>query len=152
MPRPCCCRRVNAEPGAAYFKPRGVPIRMLEEVTLTLDEFEALRLADHEGLYQEAASQQMGISRPTFSRLIAEARRKVARFLVRGAALRIEGGVVSKGNFASGIGEEKFGKRADRLCDRSRRRCRRSQETGDSHSRETDNDRSGPVRVEGDNP
>jgi predicted DNA-binding protein (UPF0251 family) len=127
-------------------------MRMLEEVTLTLDEFEALRLADHEGLYQEAAAQQMGISRPTFSRLIAEARRKVARFMVRGTALRIEGGVVSKGNPASRTGEEESGKRADRSCDRSRRRCRRSQKTQDLRSRETDKDRCGPVRAEGDNP
>jgi predicted DNA-binding protein (UPF0251 family) len=78
MPRPCCCRRVNGSPAAATFKPVGIPIRDLEEVVMTLDEFEALRLADLEGLYQEQAAAQMKVSRPTFSRIIESARRKTS--------------------------------------------------------------------------
>ena len=94
MPRRPCCRRVLARPGAALFKPAGIPMDQLETVELTLDGYEAIRLADHEGLYQEEAAQKMGISRPTFSRLLASARGLVAQALVHGKALVIEGGPV----------------------------------------------------------
>jgi len=95
MSRPCCLRHVNHAPAAVYFKPAGVPACTLEQVTLTLDEFEALRLADLQGLYQEPAAAQMKISRPTFARIIEVARRKVAEALIGGKALRIEGGPVA---------------------------------------------------------
>ena len=52
MPRPLCCRRVSGEPPSKFFKPQGIPLAVLEAVTLTVDEFEAVRLADLEGLYQ----------------------------------------------------------------------------------------------------
>jgi len=94
MPRPCCLRHVNHAPTAVYFKPAGVPACTLEQVTLTLDEVEALRLADLQGLYQEPAAEQMKISRPTFTRIIEVARRKVAEALIHGKALRLEGGAV----------------------------------------------------------
>jgi len=94
VPRPQCCRRVAGQPGASVFKPIGIPVRLLDEVVMTLDEFEAIRLADLEGLYQESAAAQMGVSRPTFSRIAAEAHRKVADAIVHGKALRIEGGPV----------------------------------------------------------
>lgn len=79
-------------PGVTYFKPRGIPMRILEEVRLSVDELEALRLKDLEGLEQEEAAREMGISRQTFQRVLEEAHRKVAEGLVRGKALRIEGG------------------------------------------------------------
>ena len=94
MSRPCCLRHVNHAPVAVYFKPAGVPACTLEQVTLTLDEVEALRLADLQGLYQEPAAEQMKISRPTFTRIIEVARRKVAEALIHGKALRLEGGAV----------------------------------------------------------
>ena len=94
MPRPFCCRRINGSPAAAIFKPVGIPVRELEEVLMTLDEFEAVRLADLEGLYQEQAAEQMKVSRPTFSRIIDSAHRKMADAVVHGKALRIEGGPV----------------------------------------------------------
>jgi len=81
-------------PRASYFKPAGVPRSVLDEVVLTLDEFEALRLADFEGMYQEKAAEQMKVSRPTFGRILDSAHRKVARAVVLGTALRIEGGPV----------------------------------------------------------
>jgi len=65
----------------------------LAEITITVDEFEALRLADFEGLYQEQAAEKMNVSRQTFGRIIASARKKVAQGLVEGSALKIEGGV-----------------------------------------------------------
>jgi predicted DNA-binding protein (UPF0251 family) len=66
----------------------------LDEVVMTLDELEAIRLADLDRLYQEHASEQMNVSRTTFSRIIDAARRKIADALVHGKALRIEGGPV----------------------------------------------------------
>ncbi len=94
MARPFCCRRIAGRPAAAIFKPIGVPMRDLEEIVMTLDEFEALRLADLDHLYQEQAAQQMRVSRPTFSRIIDSAHGKIAEALVHGKALRIEGGPV----------------------------------------------------------
>ena len=94
MPRPFCRRRIAGNPAAAIFKPVGIPMSKLDELVMTLDEFEALRLADLDGLYQEQASEQMNVSRTTFSRIIASARRKLADALVHGKAVRIEGGPV----------------------------------------------------------
>ncbi len=91
MARPKCPRRVGAAPVATYYKPRGIPLSALDEVVLELDEFEALRLADLEGMYQQQASEAMGVSRQTFARVVEVARRKVADALVHGKALRIEG-------------------------------------------------------------
>lgn len=95
MPRPKCCRRVGCMPDKNYFKPRGIPSSQLEEVILSLDEYEAVRLADFEGLYQEQAALRMDISRQTFGRIIAEAHRKIADVLINGKALKIEGGDVA---------------------------------------------------------
>ncbi len=94
MPRPKRCRRVAGPPGCLVFKPAGVPASNLTEVVLELDELEALRLADFEGLYQEQAAERMNVSRQTFGRIVTAARRKVAQVLIEGQALRIEGGVV----------------------------------------------------------
>lgn len=95
MPRPRKPRFVRSDVSASYFKPRGIPLRDLDEVTLGIDGLEALRLADAEGLDQATAAAQMGISRSTFSRLVAEARRTVATALVKGAAICIRGGPVA---------------------------------------------------------
>src|SRR4030067_13968 len=92
MARPRNCRRVGCMPQSDYFKPRGIPLSMLEEVVLTIDEFEAVRLADLEGLYQEQAAEKMNVSRQTFGRIIESARKKVAEALVQGKALKIGGG------------------------------------------------------------
>lgn len=94
MPRPCCLRHIGFTPNIGFFRPVGVPACALEQVTLTLDEVEALRLADLDGLYQEQAAEQMEVSRPTFSRIVENARRKVADALIHGKALRLEGGAV----------------------------------------------------------
>lgn len=91
MPRPLKCRRVCGTPGADYFKPRGIPLSELEETDLTLDEFEAVRLADLEGLYQEDAAKKMNISRQTFGNIIAAAHKKIADAIVNSKALRIKG-------------------------------------------------------------
>ena len=94
MPRPCRCRRIRCHPDVNYFKPRGIPLDRLEEVILKLDEWEALRLADWEGLYQEEAAGRMGISRQTFGNIIESAHKKIADVLLHAKALKIEGGEV----------------------------------------------------------
>ena len=94
MPRPCKCRRIHGNPVANYFKPRGIPLSALEEVNLTIDEFEAIRLANWEGMYQEESAKKMNISRQTFGNIIDSAHRKIADSLVNAKALRIKGGVV----------------------------------------------------------
>jgi len=76
------------------FHPAGIPVRGLGEIVLTLDEFEAIRLADLEGLYQEQAAERMIVSRPTFGRILAAAHRKVAEALAHGKTLKIEGGTI----------------------------------------------------------
>jgi len=81
---------VNCRPGSVYFKPRGVPMTELEEVSLSMDELEAVRLADHERLYHAEAAKKMDISRQTFGRILIVARRKISECLIHGKALRIE--------------------------------------------------------------
>jgi predicted DNA-binding protein (UPF0251 family)/predicted Fe-Mo cluster-binding NifX family protein len=96
VPRPPCCRRITAAPGATVFLPvRGRP-RGLDEIVLPLDEFEAIRLADLEGLYHGQACGRMNVSRQTFGRILESARRKVAEALVTGKSLRIGGGPVAR--------------------------------------------------------
>ena len=92
MPRPRKRRRLWRQPRTAVFKPVGVPLDMLEQVTLNYEELEALRLADLDGLPQMEAAVQMEVSQSTFQRMLTAARRKVARALVNGAALQVEGG------------------------------------------------------------
>ena len=94
MPRPISPREIEEPPAATWFKPTGIPMRELEEVVLTFDEIEALRLADAEGLYQEQVAEQMKISRPTVGRILASARQKIAEALVCGKAIRMEGGTI----------------------------------------------------------
>jgi predicted DNA-binding protein (UPF0251 family) len=76
------------------FKPAGVPGCDLESIELRLDELEALRLADLEGLYYDAAAKRMGISRPTFGRLVESARHKIACALFQSKMLVFKGGSV----------------------------------------------------------
>ena len=83
--RPSChCRRVSALPKNRCFKPNGVPLHDLEEIVLSLDGLEALRLADVEDMNMDVAAAQMGVSRHTFGRLLRRARHCVAQALVRG--------------------------------------------------------------------
>ena len=79
---------------ATVYKPAGVPARELQWINLTLDEFEAIRLIDGDGLDQETVAAQMGVSRPTVTRILASGRSKIAQVLAHGQALVIEGGPV----------------------------------------------------------
>jgi len=90
MVRPKKPRRVYFDPKAIYFKPRAVPLSMLEEIELTVDELEAMRLCDLEGLDQIEAAKKMGISQSILQRILALARKKVAEALVEGKAIKIK--------------------------------------------------------------
>ncbi len=94
MPRPKNDRIVHEPPLFTEFKPVGVTGRSLVQISLSLDEFEASRLADSIGLSHEEAAKEMEISRSTFTRLIEDARRKIADFIVQGKLLSIEGGKI----------------------------------------------------------
>ncbi len=93
MVRPQKNRFVKFDPEISYFKPRGIPVTRLEEVILTMDEFESVRLADLEGMYQDDAAKKMNISRQTFGNIINSAHKKIAEALVKGKAIKIEGGI-----------------------------------------------------------
>jgi predicted DNA-binding protein (UPF0251 family) len=92
--RPTHCRCVRDLPKVTCFKPDGIPHKELKSVLLTVDELEAIRLADKEGLYQAEAAVQMNVSRPTFGRILESAHKKVAEALVEGKQLCIQGGIV----------------------------------------------------------
>jgi predicted DNA-binding protein (UPF0251 family) len=92
MPRPVRNRKIDAPPMMEGFKPFGVPMKLLEPVILLYEEYEAIRLADYEGLTQEQGAEKMQVSRPTFTRIYEKARKSVARAFVEGKAIFIEGG------------------------------------------------------------
>jgi predicted DNA-binding protein (UPF0251 family) len=92
MVRPQKDRIVAFNPHISYFKPRGIPLIELDEVRLTVDEREAIRLSDLIGLSHEEAGQRMGVSRATFGRIVQRARKAVADALINGKAINIEGG------------------------------------------------------------
>ena len=94
MPRPRKCCYIAQPPAVAGMRPVGGDSVAPEAVTLRYDEYEAIRLIDHQGLTQAAAAERMGISRPTCTRLYDRARHTLAAALVEGRPLRIEGGKV----------------------------------------------------------
>jgi predicted DNA-binding protein (UPF0251 family) len=94
VPRPKKNKMVSSPPLYSGFKPVGIRRDMLQDITLEIDEYEAIRLSDYEGLDHTDAAAEMEISRSTFSRLIEKARSKVASFLIEGRMLQIEGGKI----------------------------------------------------------
>ncbi len=92
MPRPFKPRRVSSMPRYTYFKPTGIPMPLLEEVVLTVDEVEALRLKDIEKLEQHECAERMGIAQSTLQRILISAREKLTLAIIEGKALRIHGG------------------------------------------------------------
>lgn len=89
MIRPIKPRRVFFEPNVTYFKPRAVPLSMLEEAELAADELEALRLCDYKNLEQIEAAKKMKISQSTLQRILTSARKKIAEALIEGKAIKI---------------------------------------------------------------
>jgi len=125
MVRPKKNRRVVFNPKINYFKPRGIPVLDLDEVCLTIDEREAIRLADLLSMSHEDAGKQMGVSRATFGRIIQQARQTVADAIINGKAVRVEGGnyelVDGKRTFVchrcNNMWEEPYGTGRPERCD-----------------------------------
>ena len=90
MSRPCRRRRIRGRPNCHYFKPQGVPMRLINESRLSLAEFEAIRLVDYLQVSQEQACVQMDISQPTLSRILKNARSKISNAIINGEAISIE--------------------------------------------------------------
>jgi uncharacterized protein len=89
MPRPKKPRRLSFSPSVRYFKPQGVPLRQLTEVTLFPDEVEALKLHEEDGLQQTEAAARMHISQPTFARTLASAYQKISLAILTGKAIKL---------------------------------------------------------------
>ena len=89
MPRPKQFRNIGFDPEVTYFKPQGVPLRILEQVDLSLDELEAIRIKYLEGKDNEKGAKTMKISSSTFQRLIMSALKKITDGLVNGKAIMI---------------------------------------------------------------
>ena len=79
-------------PEVDYFKPAGVPIASLDESKLTVEEYEAVRLKDLEGIDQTKAAKKMKVSQSTFNRVLSNARKKLADAIIHGKAIKIQGG------------------------------------------------------------
>ncbi len=92
MPRPRNLRRIGSRPEVTYFKPAGVRMMDLEEINLKIDEWESIRLTDFLEMEQTEASKKMGISQPTFHRLLKLARKKLTEAIIKGKAICVEGG------------------------------------------------------------
>ncbi len=105
MGRPKKCRWVETEPGVTFFKPRGIPLRSLQQIVITVDELEAMRLADFLEMTQEEVAQQMQVSRPTVTRMLSRAHRAVAEALVHGKAICIQGGDYRVGQHCQHCGQ-----------------------------------------------
>lgn len=90
MPRPCKQRRVQGKPNSSYFKPAGIRMIDLVETSLSLPEFEAIRLIDYEGVSQTDAGIKMDISQSTLSRILSASRKKIADAIINGKAIKIE--------------------------------------------------------------
>lgn len=95
MTRPKCCRKISSFPAVREYQPSGEQSPETPSVSLSLDELEAVRLADYETMYQEDAALKMGISRQTFGRIISAARGKIADAILNGKRIEIGGGTVT---------------------------------------------------------
>ncbi len=93
MVRPKRFRQVWNDVNFDYFKPKGVSLSQLEEINLNVEELEAVRLNDFLEMEQIVASEKMKVSQPTYSRILKEARKKIADALINGKAIKIHGGV-----------------------------------------------------------
>lgn len=112
MPRRPCKKIISHEPKFTFFKPVGIPLKDLDEIVISVEEFEAIRLKFVENKSQEEASKEMNISQPTFHRLINQAQQKIALALVNGCVIKIEGG-----NFEFAVGMKRCRHRGHHFSD-----------------------------------
>jgi len=114
MVRPRKLKFVNFKPEITYFKPQGMPLRDLEEIELTIDELETLRLANYEKLSQIEAAAKMDIHQSTFQRTLTRAREKITDALINGKAIKIQGGEIKTPNKIINEGGENKMPKGDR--------------------------------------
>ncbi len=89
MPRPRLCRRIRFNPQIKYFKPQGIPMRDLEEIELTAEEVEALRLKNIKDLDQIDCAKKMNTSQSTFQRILSSSYKKISQAIIEGKAIKI---------------------------------------------------------------
>ena len=89
MPRPRLCRKIQFDPRVTYFKPQGIPLRLLEVVELSTEELEAYRLRHARNLDQKEAAREMLTSASTYQRILYSAYEKIAEALINGKAIKI---------------------------------------------------------------
>lgn len=89
MPRPPLRRKIRFNPNVAYFKPQGIPMRDLEEIELTHEEVEALRLKNVKEFDQNECAQKMNTSQSTFQRILTKANKKISQAIIQGKAIKI---------------------------------------------------------------
>ena len=90
MPRPRCRRNVSFNPRVNYFKPQGIPLKLLEAIELSEEEVEAMRLKNIEKLGQVKSAKKMNTSQSTFQRILASAYKKISEALIEGKAIKIK--------------------------------------------------------------
>ncbi|MFA7141708.1 MAG: DUF134 domain-containing protein [Candidatus Paceibacterota bacterium] len=88
--RPKMLRRIRFNPHIRYFKPRGIPLKSLLEVELTVEEVEALRLKNIENLKQVECALKMNTSQSTFQRILSSAYKKISEAIIKGKAIKIK--------------------------------------------------------------
>jgi predicted DNA-binding protein (UPF0251 family) len=110
MPRPRKCRKIRGDFDVFYYKPKGVGLSQLEQVDLELDEIEAIRLVDAEGLSMEEAAVSMKISKPTVCRVVNSARQKLADAVCNGKAISIQNYFLTNTNMPNNDGTGPEGK------------------------------------------
>ena len=108
MPNTMKYRRVSSIPGITFFKPAGIPLRSLEEICISIEEVEAIKLKDIENLDQGQCAKNMNISRTTFQRVLESARKKLADAVLNGKSIKIEGGnyEIAMRRFRCSLGHE----------------------------------------------
>lgn len=121
--RPKKVRYIQKMPAVIQFSPRGRPGRP-DQVELTIDQFEALKLADHQGFSQAEGAQAMRVSRPTFGRMLREARKKIANALVAGKVIKIRMGDVQVGVRKIELNREALSKEVAKFAARNKKVAR----------------------------
>ena len=91
MSRPRRFRRILEEPQIRCFKPQRENMDSLETIEITIDEFEAIRLRDYHDIQQKQSAEIMGVSQPTFHRILTSARKKISKALIEGKTINYSG-------------------------------------------------------------
>lgn len=130
MVRPFKQKQILNIPNVTYFKPRGIELNKIEEINLTFDEIESIRLSDLNELNQTDAANMMQIHQSTFQRLLTRARQKIANALIYGKAIKMYGGAYKMPNF-DGTGPTGKGSKTGRGLGK----CNKTTDSDDTKSR-----------------